>query len=123
MTDEHRAWKRQGEAFWRAHHEAWKRSDLNQRQLGFHRRHSRTGARGSEPSHNRPSAGCSILRPVGAARGRAAGNCRHPRHQEARSPRLGPPPAAALGRLSSSELDKIELQARNVINQTSQSLP
>lgn len=23
---------RQGEAFWRAHHEAWKRSDLNQRQ-------------------------------------------------------------------------------------------
>jgi hypothetical protein len=26
------AWSRQGEAFWRAHHEAWKRSDLNQRQ-------------------------------------------------------------------------------------------
>ncbi len=32
MADEHRSWKRQGEAFWRAHHEAWKRSDLNQRQ-------------------------------------------------------------------------------------------
>ena len=32
MADEHRAWKRQGEAFWRAHHEAWKRSDLNQRE-------------------------------------------------------------------------------------------
>jgi hypothetical protein len=32
MADEHRTWKRQGEAFWRAHHEAWKRSDLNQRQ-------------------------------------------------------------------------------------------
>ena len=32
MADEHRAWRRQGEAFWRAHHEAWKRSDLNQRQ-------------------------------------------------------------------------------------------
>jgi hypothetical protein len=32
MADEHRAWKRQGEAFWRAHHEAWQRSDLNQRQ-------------------------------------------------------------------------------------------
>jgi hypothetical protein len=31
MADGHRAWKRQGEAFWRAHHEAWKRSDLNQR--------------------------------------------------------------------------------------------
>ena len=32
MADEHRSWTRQGEAFWRAHHEAWKRSDLNQRQ-------------------------------------------------------------------------------------------
>jgi hypothetical protein len=32
MAAEHRTWKRQGEAFWRAHHEAWKRSDLNQRQ-------------------------------------------------------------------------------------------
>ena len=27
-----RPWTRQGEAFWRAHHEAWKRSDLNQRE-------------------------------------------------------------------------------------------
>ena len=32
MASEHRPWKRQDEAFWRAHHEAWKRSDLNQRQ-------------------------------------------------------------------------------------------
>lgn len=32
MVDERRAWARQGEAFWRAHHEAWERSDLNQRQ-------------------------------------------------------------------------------------------
>jgi hypothetical protein len=32
VADERRGWKRQGEAFWRAHHEAWKRSDLNQRQ-------------------------------------------------------------------------------------------
>ncbi|MDT5096246.1 MAG: Transposase [Mycobacterium sp.] len=32
MASEHRAWTRQGEAFWRAHHEAWKRSDLNQRE-------------------------------------------------------------------------------------------
>jgi hypothetical protein len=31
MADGHRAWKRQGGAFWRARHEAWKRSDLNQR--------------------------------------------------------------------------------------------
>jgi hypothetical protein len=27
-----RRWVRRGEAFWRAHHEAWKRSDLNQRE-------------------------------------------------------------------------------------------
>lgn len=26
------SWIRQGEAFWRAHHEAWQRSDLNQRE-------------------------------------------------------------------------------------------
>ncbi|MBZ0211069.1 MAG: transposase [Hyphomicrobium sp.] len=32
MASETGAWTRQGETFWRAHHEAWKRSDLNQRQ-------------------------------------------------------------------------------------------
>lgn len=32
MADENRTWQRYGEAFWRVHHEAWKRSDLNQRQ-------------------------------------------------------------------------------------------
>jgi len=32
MANEHQARQRYGEAFWRAHHEAWKRSDLNQRQ-------------------------------------------------------------------------------------------
>jgi hypothetical protein len=32
MADNHRRWMRQGEAFWRAHHEAWKLSDLNRRQ-------------------------------------------------------------------------------------------
>ncbi len=32
MTNDNGVWKRQSEAFWRAHHEAWKRSDLNQRQ-------------------------------------------------------------------------------------------
>lgn len=32
MAEEIRRWTRQGEAFWRAHHEAWKRSDLNQRE-------------------------------------------------------------------------------------------
>ena len=32
MAGEQRPWVRQGETFWRAHHEAWKRSDLNQRQ-------------------------------------------------------------------------------------------
>ena len=32
MADEHRPRQRYSEAFWRAHHEAWKRSDLNQRE-------------------------------------------------------------------------------------------
>ena len=32
MADENGTWRRQDEVFWRAHHEAWKRSDLNQRQ-------------------------------------------------------------------------------------------
>src|SRR5215831_19790405 len=32
MACEHRPWTRQGEAFWRAHHEVWTRSDLNQRE-------------------------------------------------------------------------------------------
>ena len=32
MVDENGAWTRQSEAFWRAHHEAWNRSDLNQRE-------------------------------------------------------------------------------------------
>jgi hypothetical protein len=32
MASEQRPWKRQREDFWRAHHEGWKRSDLNQRQ-------------------------------------------------------------------------------------------
>ncbi len=32
MVDGNGGWARQSEAFWRAHHEAWKRSDLNQRQ-------------------------------------------------------------------------------------------
>ena len=32
MSGGRRAWGRQGEDFWRAHHLAWKRSDLNQRE-------------------------------------------------------------------------------------------
>lgn len=32
MADQHRTRQRYGEAFWRAHHEAWKRSNLNQRE-------------------------------------------------------------------------------------------
>ena len=32
MADGHRPWQRYCEAFWRAHHEAWKISDLNQRE-------------------------------------------------------------------------------------------
>ena len=32
MADQNRARARCGEAFWRAHHEAWRRSELNQRE-------------------------------------------------------------------------------------------
>jgi hypothetical protein len=32
MADDAAPRARHGEAFWRAHHEAWKRSDLNQRE-------------------------------------------------------------------------------------------
>jgi len=32
MADEHRLRQRYGEEFWRAHHDAWRRSDLNQRE-------------------------------------------------------------------------------------------
>jgi Transposase len=32
MANDHRPRQRYGESFWRAHHEAWKRSDLNQRE-------------------------------------------------------------------------------------------
>jgi hypothetical protein len=32
MADENRTSRGEDESFWRAHHEAWKRSDLNQRQ-------------------------------------------------------------------------------------------
>jgi hypothetical protein len=32
MADDHQPRQRYGEGFWRAHHEAWKRSELNQRE-------------------------------------------------------------------------------------------
>ena len=32
MADEGRSRERYGEAFWRAHHEGWRQSDLNQRE-------------------------------------------------------------------------------------------
>ena len=32
MADGRRSRERYGEVFWRAHHEAWQRSDLNQRE-------------------------------------------------------------------------------------------
>ena len=64
MVDENGAWRRQSEGFWRAHHDAWKRSDLNQRQYceaeGIPLRPSGTGGRSLKPSHNHPSVSCSI---------------------------------------------------------------
>jgi hypothetical protein len=64
MANEQRAWRRQGEAFWRAHHEAWKRSDLNQRQYceaeGIPLKAFGIGARSLKPSHSRRCASCFI---------------------------------------------------------------
>jgi hypothetical protein len=57
MADEHRTWRRQDEGFWRAHHEAWKRSDLNQRQYceaeGIPLKAFATGVHSSKPSLSR----------------------------------------------------------------------
>ena len=51
---------RQDEEFWRAHHEAWKRSDLNQRQYcdaeGIPLKAFGNGVRSSKPSHSPRSA-------------------------------------------------------------------
>jgi hypothetical protein len=64
MASEQRPWKRQREDFWRAHHEAWKRSDLNQRQYcelhGLPQKASRTGARCSGSNRSPHSASCFI---------------------------------------------------------------
>ena len=57
------AWSRQGEAFWRAHDEAWKRSDLNQRQYceaeGIPLKAFGNCGRSSRSSRSRLNASCS----------------------------------------------------------------
>ena len=51
--------ERYGEAFWRAHHEAWIQSELNQREycevMGFRSKRSAIGARSSKPSRQLPA--------------------------------------------------------------------
>jgi hypothetical protein len=63
MVDKNGAWTRQSEAFWRARHEAWKRSDLNQRQYceaeGIPLKAFATGGRILKPNHSLLSASCS----------------------------------------------------------------
>jgi hypothetical protein len=63
MAKENRSWTRQGETFWRAHHEAWKRSDLNQRQYceaqGIPLKAFATGEQCSAASRSCRSASCS----------------------------------------------------------------
>jgi hypothetical protein len=63
MADEHRVWPRQAAGFWRAHHEAWKRSDLNQRQYceaeGTPLKALGNLRRSSKPSRSLPNASCS----------------------------------------------------------------
>jgi hypothetical protein len=57
MADEHQARQRYGEAFWRAHHEAWKRNDLNQREYceaqGIPLKAFGNWRASSKPSHSR----------------------------------------------------------------------
>ena len=63
MASEIRSWTRQGEAFWRVHHEAWKRSDLNQRRYceaeGIPLKAFGNWRANSKPNRSRLSASCS----------------------------------------------------------------
>jgi hypothetical protein len=63
MSDKLLSRERYGEAFWRAHHEAWRHSELNQREYceaqGFRSRRSATGGRSSKPSPSRRRPSCS----------------------------------------------------------------
>jgi len=65
MADEHRPRQRYGEEFWRIHHEARKRSDLNQRQYceaqGIPPKALAIGEPYSKPSRNRRCASSSIV--------------------------------------------------------------
>jgi hypothetical protein len=64
MAEEIRSWARQGEAFWRAHHEAWKRSDLINGSIARLRasrsKASATGDRSSRLNRSLLSASCYI---------------------------------------------------------------
>jgi hypothetical protein len=62
MSDWITSRERYGEAFWRAHHEAWQQSVLNQRE--YCEAHSlplssATGGPSSRPSRSRRAASCS----------------------------------------------------------------
>ena len=63
MSDWITSRERYGEAFWRAHHEAWNQSLLNQRDYceahGFRSRRLATGGPSSRRNRNRRSASCS----------------------------------------------------------------
>ena len=64
MAGEQRPRQRYGEEFWRSHHEAWKRSDLNQRDYceaqGIPLKAFGNWRPSSKPSHSRLSASCCI---------------------------------------------------------------
>jgi len=74
MAKENRSWMRQGETFWRAHHEAWKRSDLNQRQyceaqgpleaFGNWRATFKAEPELPERKAALPASGCLLARPI-----------------------------------------------------------
>jgi hypothetical protein len=61
MSDKLRSRERYGEAFWRAHHEAWRHSELQREYCdAYGIRRSAIGVQSSRPSHNRWRARCSI---------------------------------------------------------------
>src|ERR1700738_55870 len=61
MSDKLRSRERYGEAFWRAHHEAWRHSELQREYCdAYGIRRSAIGVQSSGRSHNRWRARCSI---------------------------------------------------------------
>ena len=77
MADESPSRARHGEAFWRAHHEAWRRSELNQREYceaqGIPLKAFGNCGRSSRSSRSRLNASCSSPCRMASSRASMAG--------------------------------------------------